>query len=104
MGFTPAQSYDLAECFYKFCLALQYPDELKEQINKANIKEDTKRLIMETLKGIFAKHNKDVTEKSGALAPFGCLHGSGITSDSAGHSVDAGRSAPNNKGVQAILS
>lgn len=86
MGFAPAQSGDIAECFFNFYLALHYPDELKEWINKANVNEYTKQLIMETFEEILAKGNKDavaMTEKSDIMALFGHkhLHGFGVTSE-----------------------
>lgn len=77
MNFTQAQSHNIAECFFNFYLAIQYPDKLKEQINKANVKEDTKQLIMETFEQILKKGDKDVvtiTEKAEVLALFGHKH------------------------------
>ena len=86
MGFTQEQSRNIAECFYNFYLALQYPDKLKEQINKADVKEDTKQLIMETFEYILKKGDKDVvliTEKAEAVALFGHnhLHKFGVMSE-----------------------
>lgn len=86
MGFAPVQSRSIAECFFNFYLAIQYPDKLKEQIDKVDIDEDAKRLIVETFEQILKKGDKDtvtMAEKAGALALFGHkhLHEFGIISE-----------------------
>lgn len=86
MGFTQAQSHDIFECFFNFYLGLQYPNKLREQINNANVKEDTKQLIMETFEQILKKGNKDkvtLAEKTEILSLFGHehLHKFGVISE-----------------------
>ena len=86
MGFTQGQSQNIAECFFNFYLALQYPDKLKEQVNKVDVKEGTKQLIVETFEQILKKGDKDIvaiTEKAEALALLGHnhLHKFGVISE-----------------------
>lgn len=86
VGFTQAQAYDIAECFFNFYSALRHPDKLKEQINNTDVKADIKQLIVETFEQILEGGDKDMVamiEEAEGLAMFGHnhLHEFGVASE-----------------------
>ena len=77
MGFTHNQARNIIACFINFYLGLLYPDAIKKIISEIDVKEDVKRVIMETFDTVLENGDKvkvAITDKSERLGKFGHKH------------------------------
>ena len=77
LGFTQKQSRDIIGCFVNFYYGIQYPNDIKELISRADVNKDAKDLIHEIFELVIKKGDIAkvmLADKCENLSKFGHEH------------------------------